>query len=559
MEIRSLPRLFFRRHIVHTSILLFLFLLCGTFQVNARPTVALVLGGGSARGLSHVGLLKAFEEEGIPVDYIVGASMGSVIAGLYAAGLSADNLHYMVTEMNIAELFVPEIPPKGGLITTDRFEIFVNVLTDHARFETLPIPFHTLVLNLVTGEEVVLNTGSLSDGILASMAIPGMFPPVKIGDDYFVDGGMRTLIPVEVAKNLGADLVIAVDVRSEVPSIDHDAIASNLQLTLKLLLHLNSEEQLKLADIVIVPGVALESYMDYDRGDHFVHEGYRAAKASIEEIRIAILELDSGFNFDKAAERGYSTRDFAERMHLATAKVEEEVPGEFTVPELSFELSADRPRFEMGFSVPVGSVNDRIPVFANFASKSWAGGSAPSIGVGLGNCYKLCTSIFARRDGHHGDWLPGVALRGRIGGYARYEGEWARGGGAVSSWRIAAILPDVFNTPVKRRELWLSASRDEYGFYGQSDDRIHADIMYRRYFPYKRTDLWHVIQTSTDWFFGVGAHAVLFDKGVNWHPVGEAGIAFEARLFGLYPLRSHLSAIYSGGDLPWSLRWTIGK
>src|SRR5690606_882576 len=105
---------------------------------SQRPTIGLALGGGSARGLTHIGVLKALEEAGIPVDMLVGTSMGSLVAGLYASGLSVDNLTYLVTALDLGNLFEPLMPPRGGLVNTERFERFLHALPGGATFDALP-------------------------------------------------------------------------------------------------------------------------------------------------------------------------------------------------------------------------------------------------------------------------------------------------------------------------------------------------------------------------------------------------------------------------------------
>src|SRR5690606_7299197 len=180
-----------------------------------RPTVALVLGGGSARGFSHIGLLKALAEAGIPVDMLVGTSMGSLVAGMYAAGLSVDNLVYVATTIDMGQLFEPLAPSRGGLVDPRRLQIFIDHLTGGATFDRLTVPFYAVLTHLETGQEVVWSQGPISRGILASIAIPGAFPPVELEGEYYVDGGVASMVPVEAARRLGADVIIAVDVRGK--------------------------------------------------------------------------------------------------------------------------------------------------------------------------------------------------------------------------------------------------------------------------------------------------------------------------------------------------------
>ncbi len=146
---------------------------------NDTPQIALVLGGGSARGgFSHIGLIKALEENGIPIDLIVGTSMGSIIAGLYSAGYSVENLTDIVTAADTTALLDISVPLRGGVVDTAGLLHFLDILLDGKEFAELPIDFYSVIVNLGTGKELALNEGRVSTGILASMSIPGMFPPL---------------------------------------------------------------------------------------------------------------------------------------------------------------------------------------------------------------------------------------------------------------------------------------------------------------------------------------------------------------------------------------------
>lgn len=542
-------------------VLCLLFVLTFAFGagVQARPKVAVVLGGGSARGFSHIGLLKALEEEGIPIDYIVGTSMGSVVAGLYAAGFSASNLEYMVTHVNIPEMFVPTIPPKGGFLSTERFKTFIDVLTDNAQMESLPIPFYTVVINLLTGEEETLSTGPLSTGIVASMSIPAMFPPVRIGDDYYVDGGMKSLVPVEVARDVGADFVIAVDVRRQLDNINHDTILSNVQLTLLFLLATDTPEDLALADYVITPDVAHDSYMDYDRSSYFIQVGYEAAKASAAEIRRALLEVDPDFPFtDGNPLYGYTEAAFAERFRSALDAVEEVAVGPTLSPRMALSYDGEY-RSEFGLVAPFAKVGEATPIFAAIATQSREEQSVQSLGLGIGSCQRFCPSLFMRRSTDDGSWGTGVAVEGGVRSVLRYAGEWEVLGPGAGNWRLALNLPERVRLVEPQSETAIQVFRDMRGLYGDSSEHVQAAVQHRRYIPWNRTDFWEAVSTSTNWTVGVGAKARFEQERVALQPWGEVGLIFEARLFGLYPLRSRLALEYAGGDNPWSIRWTLGN
>ena len=185
------------------SLLAAVLILClagaGAAAKQTRPTVALVLGGGSARGFSHIGLIKALEENGIPIDMIVGTSMGSIVAGLYAAGYSVENMEQLATHLDTSKLLDIPLPPTGGVVDSTGIQQFLDVLLDGKTYDQLPIPFKSVVVNLGTGRELALDEGLVSVGIQASMSIPGVFPPVQIGDAYYVDGGLKNQVPANVA------------------------------------------------------------------------------------------------------------------------------------------------------------------------------------------------------------------------------------------------------------------------------------------------------------------------------------------------------------------------
>ena len=212
----------------------------------ARPKVALVLGGGGAKGGAEVGALKVIEQTGIKPDIIVGTSIGAIVGGLYAAGYTAAELESMFCEQEWLSLLTdrredlsgePYTEKNGvtyifgfpvidtnssqfGLLGGGKVETVLDSMLNErgcARFECLPVAFRCVAVELPSAEEVVLSQGSLSRAIRASMAIPGVFKPVVIDNRRLVDGGMMNNLPVDVARDMGADIVIAIDLQQEKP------------------------------------------------------------------------------------------------------------------------------------------------------------------------------------------------------------------------------------------------------------------------------------------------------------------------------------------------------
>lgn len=223
-------------------------------NLQPRKKVGLVLSGGGAKGMAHIGAIKVIEEAGIPIDYVVGTSMGAIVGGLYSIGFTtaqidtlartqdwkyllsdaSDRKEQSVANRERTEQYVLSVPfdkkPKealtGGVIKGRNLAVLFSKLTegyhDSIDFNTLPIPFACVAYNLVNGREVDFHSGVLATAIRASMSIPGAFTPVRLHDMVLVDGGMANNYPVDVARGMGADIVIGVDVQDTLKS------ASNL-------------------------------------------------------------------------------------------------------------------------------------------------------------------------------------------------------------------------------------------------------------------------------------------------------------------------------------------
>lgn len=172
---------------------------------STRPKVGLVLGGGGAKGATEVGVLKVIEEVGVPIDYIAGTSIGSIVGGLYSVGYSVEQLDSLFRNEDWVDLFAT-----GSVLNLLENMVGPN---DSIDFDRLPIPFRCVAFDLKAHEEVVLRSGRLAQAMRASMAIPGAFKPVKMNGMVLVDGGMMNNLPVDVVRDMGADIVIAVDLQ----------------------------------------------------------------------------------------------------------------------------------------------------------------------------------------------------------------------------------------------------------------------------------------------------------------------------------------------------------
>lgn len=179
-----------------------------------RPTVGLALGGGMARGCAHVGVLREFEKNNIPIDLIAGTSVGSLIGGAYAAGLSADQIEKMALTIRWRDLGRVTVS-KLGFNSSERTEEYVRSRFPVLEFEKLRMPFGAVACDLQTGKMVVFTEGNLPLAIRASCALPVYYTPVLVNGRMMVDGGLVGHLPASVARTMGADIVIAVDVNSQ--------------------------------------------------------------------------------------------------------------------------------------------------------------------------------------------------------------------------------------------------------------------------------------------------------------------------------------------------------
>ncbi len=253
-----------------------------------RPKVALVLGGGGARGLAHAGVLKVFDEEHMPVDMIVGTSVGALIGSLYAAGIPADTLVDMAQHMSWNKLVSFKLSPVG-LYSTKRVEEYVTKYIGNIRFDELKIPFACVAVDIRNGEKIILKEGPVALAVRASATMPGLFQPVEYRHRLLMDGGVIDNMPADVAKLMGADIIIAVDVTAQVGI----AKTSNALLILSQVIYIRgnflAEEQLKLADLVIRPEVKDITVSELNRGDECVDAGVVATRAKVKMIKEVIL------------------------------------------------------------------------------------------------------------------------------------------------------------------------------------------------------------------------------------------------------------------------------
>ncbi len=281
-----------------------------TQEAPQRPKIALVLSGGGARGFAHVGVLEWLEEHRIPVDIVTGTSMGGLIGGMYATGMTATEAHKFITAIDWDTALLPEpnydelayrrkedrrayqlgieLGLKHGLTGPNGFNAGhgVALLFDRAAygyseiktFNDLPIPFRCVATDLITGNKVVLDDGSLTVALRATMAIPGVFTPVDLGDKVLVDGGLVDNIPTDVAREMGAQMVIAVDVASALaPRSELQTLGGVIAQTLDIVTLENERRGLALANVIIAPDLGKFTAADFYSAEQIMRRGYEAA------------------------------------------------------------------------------------------------------------------------------------------------------------------------------------------------------------------------------------------------------------------------------------------
>lgn len=256
-----------------------------------QPGVAVALGAGSARGIAHIGVLQVLESAGIRVEYVAGASIGSLIGALFAAGIDLHRLEQLACSIRLKHIvdFVV-LPGKGGVIQGEKLQELLNVFLRGKTFGDLKIPLAIVATDLVTGDEVVFREGSVVGAILASCAIPGVFVPVRCAGRLLVDGGLIDRVPIRVLQEMGEAPMIGVDVG---PNLRTGRFRSAAEVTLQAI-DIMQEEIVRLktrkADIFIRPDVGEFSSVRLDKAAELIQRGRDAAWEALPQIEELIQE-----------------------------------------------------------------------------------------------------------------------------------------------------------------------------------------------------------------------------------------------------------------------------
>jgi len=259
-------------------------------QPRPAPKIALALGGGAARGFAHVGVIKALEAQGIVPDIIVGTSAGAVVGALYAAGHSGFDLQRLVLQLEESQFSDWSLPDRG-VFKGEALQNFVNQAVGQRPLERLGKLLAVVATDLQSGAAVVFRTGNTGMAVRASSSVPGVFQPVAINGREYVDGGLVSPVPVHIARALGADFVIAVDISTQPQYGRTQSTIDVLLQTFSIMSQTISRQELPAADIVIRPYTPELRATDFQDRHLAVLEGEKAVAVVLVELKAKLAKL----------------------------------------------------------------------------------------------------------------------------------------------------------------------------------------------------------------------------------------------------------------------------
>jgi NTE family protein len=251
--------------------------------------IALVLGGGAARGFAHIGVIKSLEAQGIVPDIVVGTSAGSVVGALYASGMSGFELQNLALQMK-EDLLSDWTLPNRGVLKGAALQDFINQHVKNQSIQKFPKLLGVVATDLQSGERVLFRSGNAGMAVRASSAVPGVFQPVEINGRDFVDGGLTSPVPAQAARSMGADFVIAVDISNVSRRERLSGTLDVLLQTFAIMGHTLSSHELKDADVVVRPQTAAVSRTDFEGRHLAILEGEKAAAAIMPELKARLAK-----------------------------------------------------------------------------------------------------------------------------------------------------------------------------------------------------------------------------------------------------------------------------
>jgi NTE family protein len=278
---------------------------------GAAPVrIGLALGGGAAKGFAHIGVIKMLEANGLVPAVVSGTSAGSVVGALYASGLNAFELQEKAVGLDESKIRDLQIS-SGGLVQGQKLEDYVNEQVRRKPLEQLAKPFVAVATRLEDGERTVFARGNTGQAVRASSSVPGVFQPVTIGKFHFVDGGIVSPVPVDAARQLGADIVVAVDISNKARGQSPGDMLGTLGQSIAIMGQKLGQAELARADVIIRPRVLDIGAADFSQRANAILEGEKAALAAMPQIRERVAQLQADRSqaarlaLQKAAETQY--------------------------------------------------------------------------------------------------------------------------------------------------------------------------------------------------------------------------------------------------------------
>lgn len=263
---------------------------CAAPVAPRTPRLGLALGGGGTKGFAHVGVIKALEAQNLAPAFVSGTSAGSVVGALYASGMSGFTLQeasFALDEKRLRD--VDWLSLGSGLLKGQKLQDYINELVGNRPLEKLGKPFVAVATELDTGKRVVFSRGNTGQAVRASCSIPGIFQPAVIAGKRYVDGGVVSPVPVDAARELGADLVIAVDISARVgDSKASDSLGDIVGKSITIMGQKLGEQELARADVLIRPRIEKMGVGDFEQKNQAILEGEKALLAALPAIQEAI-------------------------------------------------------------------------------------------------------------------------------------------------------------------------------------------------------------------------------------------------------------------------------
>lgn len=254
-----------------------------------RKTLGIALGGGVVWGSAHIGVLEGIEEAGIKIDAIAGTSAGSIVAALYAFGINLQNIKSAAEKLRLSDVFKLRLP-RMGLASTEGIGKLIREFIGNAKIEDAKIPLIIPAVNLITGKLYAFTEGPVADAVMASSAIPGIFVPVRIGDQMYVDGSLLADVPCQILKMKKAGFVIGVElVDTEAFRREPTNIFDVIMKSIHIMINETRQERLKFADVVISPDVHEVGQFDFDKIPLLIKRGKEAVSKHVEFIKKEIV------------------------------------------------------------------------------------------------------------------------------------------------------------------------------------------------------------------------------------------------------------------------------